>query len=318
MTSKKTTLNIDFYFTVLELFKDGKTTSEITSTLNISKQKLYYYTRRLKELGFLEKKGYGVWNVLRSKRADLEHTLRWRKKQIRGHAFIWTVKLPKKFDWIGILEQNKIPYKLVRGYTPRIFINKKKVWLGKESIIIYENKSFYGKDATDSRKYAVYELLSVLRDFHKKVGVNLRKSYFKPTREHYGLIKNELARQCNKKGEKIVVRDELDGEWLWVDDSEGMLGELETGGKGVMQDRTHLNLDVQNWYNDHKKTSFKVTPSFILESLSKSIQVQEMNSKNIIKHHKVLDGILKQQRRDNDIKDETLITLKKIQESLEK
>ncbi len=304
MRSKKLTSKINFYFTLLELFKQDKTTSKISEELGITKQNLYYHTRRLRELGFIEKKGYGVWEVKRSKKIDLEHTLKWRTKKIRGHAFIWKVKIPRKFDWIKILEKKQIPYKLIRGYTPRIFIKNRKIWLGKEFIIIYECKSFYGKNAIESRKYAVYEFLEVLRAINQKLGINIRKPYFKPTREHYGLIKNELARQCNKKGERIVIKDDLDGEWFWIDDSEGMLGELETGGKGFTKDRAGLNLDVQNWYNDMKKHNFKVTPSFIMDSLSKIVQVQQMHSNNIIKHQKVLD--------------EMLITLKKIQESLEK
>ena len=193
-------------------------------------------------------------------------------------------------------------YKLVRGYTPRIFIKGKKIWLGKETIVIYETKSFYGKNAIQSRKYAVFELLSTLDKLSKELGISIGKPYFKPTREHYGMIKNELARQCNKKGEKIIIRDDLDGEWLWIDDSEGMLGELETGGKGFTKDRAGLNLDVQNWYNDHKRHNFKVTPSFILETINGVVQNQVVFDKNIKKHQKVLD--------------EMLITLKLIQEKL--
>jgi hypothetical protein len=298
LTSKK-----EVYFTILNLFSSGKNTTTISKELNISKQKLYKFTRVLKQLGFIKKIGYGVWEVQTSKRADLEHALNWKDKQIRGHAFIWKVKV-KEFDWIKILDSKQIDYKLVRGYTPRIFIKGKKIWLGKETIVIYETKSFYGKNAIQSRKYAVFELLSTLETLNKKLGISIGKPYFKPTREHYGMIKNELARQCNKKGEKIIIRDDLDGEWLWIDDSEGMLGELETGGKGFTKDRAGLNLDVQNWYNDHKRHNFKVTPSFILESINGVVQNQVVFDKNIVKHQKVLEEMSQ--------------TLKLIRESLKK
>ncbi|HDK25987.1 MAG TPA: hypothetical protein ENG48_02690 [Candidatus Atribacteria bacterium] len=304
MRSKKTTSKANLYFTILELFNQNKTTSEITKELNISKQRLYYYTRILRELGFLQKKGYGVWEVIRSKKDDLEHAINWRNKQIRGHAFIWKVKLSRKYDWVSILERNNIPYKLVRGYTPRIYINNKKIWLGKETIIVYDTKSFYGKNAFESKKHAVWSLLSTLNNLSNQLKIDLGKIYFTVSREHYGLIRNELARQCNDKGEKIIIRDDLDGEWFWIDDSNGMLGEMETGGKGFTKSRAGLNLEVQNWWNDMKKTNFKVTPSFLMESLGKIVQVQQMNANNIVKHQKVLD--------------EMLITLKKIQESLDK
>jgi len=286
MTSKKDTSKIDFYFSILELFKSGKTTSEIAKSLKISKQKLYYHTKVLRDLGFLQKKSYLVWEVIRSKKIDLEHTLNWKAKKIRGHAFIWKVKLDRNYNWKDLLDKKNIPYKLVRGYTPRIFINNKKVWLAKESLVIYETKSFYGKNAIESRKYAVFELLSTLNDFSIKLNIRLGKIYFKPTREHYGMIKNELARQCNKNNEKIIVRDDLDGEWLWVDDSVGMLGELETGGKGFTKDRAALNIDVQKWYNDHKKHNFKVTPSFLLESIHQVTENQQMFNQNFESHVK--------------------------------
>jgi len=281
---KEMTSNIDFYLTILELMKNKK--NPVTE-LNISKQKLYYYRRQLKELGFI-KKEKGIWEVIKSKKEDLEHALNWKDKKIRGHAFIWKVKANRDYDWKILLENKNIKYNLVRGLIPRLFIKDKKVWLGKESITIYETKSFYGKNAIESRKYAVFELQETIRELKRKLGIDF-KYFFKPVREHFGMIKNELARQCNDNNEKIIVRDTLDGEWLWVDDSNGMLGELETGGKGFTKDRAALNIGVQNWYNDHKKHEFKVTPSFILETMNGIQQNQLIFDKNIIKHQKVLD-----------------------------
>ena len=158
----------------------------------------------------------------------------------------------------------------MNGSIPRIFINKKKVWLSKNSIIIYEPNSFYGKTANESRKYAVFTLQETIKKLEKTLKLSLGKYIFKPSREHYGMIRNVLAQQCNKNGDKIKVSDELDGEWLWIDDSEGMFGELETGGKGITKDRAGLNRDVQHWFNDHKKHNFKVTPSYIQEGFKQT------------------------------------------------
>jgi len=290
MRSKNITSNIDFYFTLLCLLKEGKRPSVISKELNTSKQKIAYYTTILKELGFIEKKGYGVWEVKRSKKIDLEHAMIWKDKKIRGHAFIWKIKT-KQFNWEELLKSNKIKYNLVRGYTPRIIINNNKVWLGKRTIVIYDNKSFYGKNAIQSRKYAVFGLKSILDTLQAKLHISLGEYRFMPVREHYGMIKNELANQVNKKGEKIIVRDDMDGEWLWIDDSKGMQGELETGGKGITKDRAGLNLEVQNWYNDMKNTNFQVTPSFILQSINGIVQNQMIFDKNIEKHQEVLEKI---------------------------
>jgi len=255
--SKKITSKVNFYHTLLDCIKENK---DPAKRLKISKQKLYYYRKKLQELGFL-KKEKNLWIVLKSKKEDLEHTLNWKDKSIRGHAFIWRVKPNRFYDWKLLLNKKKIQYKLVRGLIPRLFINKKKVWLGKETITIYENKSFYGKNAIESRKYAFFELNKTIELLKNKLGIDFRY-ITSPVREHFGMIKNELARQCNDKGEKIIVRDTLDGEWFWIDDSDGQMGEMETGGKGFTKDRAKLNLEVQNWWNDMKKTDFKITPSF--------------------------------------------------------
>lgn len=263
--SKKITSKVNFYHVLLSLIKNNQDPSK---KLNISKQNLYYHKRKLQELGFL-KKDKNLWIVIRSKKEDLEHAIKWKSKAIRGHAFIWKIKINRNYDWKLLLDKKKINYKLVRGLIPRLFINNKKVWLGKETITIYENKSFYGKNAIESRKYAVFELQSTIEALKSKFGIDFNY-YFKVVREHFGMIKNELARQCNDKGEKIVVRDTLDGEWFWIDDSTGMLGEMETGGKGFTKDRAQLNMEVQKWWNDMKKTGFKVTPTFLMEQLNET------------------------------------------------
>lgn len=300
--SKKITSKQDFYFILFDLLKQNKNPTTISKELNISKQKINYYMKKLKEFGIVEKKGYGVWELKTNKRDDLEHTIKWSNKKIRGHAFIWKIKT-KQFNWIELLEKNKINYSLVRGYTPRVFINNKKVWLGKDSIIIYDNRSFYGQNAIESRKYAVFGVKSCLDTLEKQFNIHLGKYLFKPVREHYSMIKNELARQYNDKGEKLIIRDDLDGDWLWIDFSES-IDELETGGKGITKDRAGLNLRVQNWYNDMKKTNFEVTPTFLLETINSVVQNQVVFDKNISKHMEVLEEMSK--------------TLKKIQESLSK
>lgn len=280
------TSNINFYFALLNCIKENK---DPVKELNISKQNLYYYRRQLRDLGFL-KKDKSVWIVLKSKKDDLKHALDWKDKKIRGHAFIWKVKSDRNYDWKNLLEKKNINYNLVRGIIPRIFINKNKIWLSKDSIVIYESRSFYGKNAVESRKYAVYGLIKTIDELKNKLGIEF-KYYFQPVREHFGMIKNELARQCNEQGEKIIVRDTLDGEWFWVDDSTGMMGELETGGKGFTKDRAKLNMEVQNWYNDMKKTDFKVTPSFILETMHGIQKNQMVFDANMSSHLEVLEKI---------------------------
>lgn len=287
--------NHSFYFTLLDLLKQGKNPAQITKELTISKQKINYYIRQLKKEGQLIKRGYGVWEIKQVKKIGSDHPTQ-KPKEIRGHAFIWTIKLPKKFNWKELLN---IDYKLVRGNIPRLIIKNKKIWLGQYTITIYEPHSFYGRNAIESKKYAVISLLEVLGLLEQKLGINLKPYLFKPAREHYGIIKNDLAQQCNRKGEKLHIHDNLEGEWLWIDDSL-QLGELETGGTKALV----RNIQVQNWWNDMKKHNFEVTPSFLLESMNQVTQNQMMFAKNIEQHMNILNEMSK--------------TLKKIQEGLDK
>lgn len=271
------------YLSILNLLKQGKNPSKISKELNIQKQNLQYYLSILKQKGNIRKVGYGTWEV----QSFNLNTLGIKSKSIRGHAFIWTIKLPQEIkDWEARLIKLKIDYKLVRGQTPRIWLDKKKVWLGHKTITLYEPNSFYGNNAVESRKYAVVALLEDLRHLEKTLQFSLGNKYiFNPCREHYALIKNDLAKQVNRNGEKIIVRDEI-GEWLWVDASDGV-GELETGNHRALIN----NVGVQKWWNDMKSTKFEVTPSFILNSMNQVTQNQLMFNKNFESHVKAIQQL---------------------------
>jgi hypothetical protein len=260
---------------IVSLLKQGKNPSKISKELNLKKQTLQYYLTNLKKKGIIQKKGYGVWEVKDFNSNTLNHN----PKPIRGHAFIWTIKLPSETkDWKEHLDKLKISYRLVRGQTPRIFLGKKKVWLGQKTITLYEPNSFYGSNAIESRKYAVYTLLEDLKKLERLLHIKLGKYIVSPAREHFALIKNDLAKQVNKEGEKIVVRD-YNGDWLWVDASDG-IGELETGNHNALVN----NVGVQKWWNDMKETKFEVTPKFILNSINQVTQNQMMFNQNFESH----------------------------------
>jgi Mn-dependent DtxR family transcriptional regulator len=272
--------------------KAGKTTKQIRKELNISKQKLQYYLNKLKSENKIKKIGYGVWQTSKDTVGS----------SCRGHGFMWHLKLPQEIKvWSKILEQKKIPYKLINtGHTYQIYLNNIKLWLSKNSIVIYDIGSYFGYNAVESRKLGFFALRRLLIKLESKLGIRLTKKgqfIIKPSRQHYSLIKNCLAVQCNESGEKINVYNEK-GIWFTIDNSFN-LEEAET-----IHPKTALtdSLGIQKYFNEHKETHFEVTPKFVLESLGKMIQVQQMNADNIIKHQKVLD--------------EMLIALKAIQEKL--
>ena len=82
------------------------------------------------------------------------------------------------------------------------------------------------------------------------------------------------------------MRDDIEGEWLWIDDSES-LSELETGGLKALTRGTQ----VQNWWNNHKKYNFKITPEFILTTMNGIQQNQLVFDKNMSSHLRILQKI---------------------------
>lgn len=275
---------------VFSLIKKGLYPSKISRELNISKQKVQYYVDKLKKEGKIEKVSYGIWKV---KEVQISSKARLSlRKQIRGHAFNWKVKFLREYDWLKLLNRNNLPYNLIgiNKSTPRILINEKKVWLTKNGLVIYEPQSFFARTSRESFGLAVYELQQTVRKLERMLHKNLGTWQFTVSREHYGMIKNELARQYNEKGEKLYVRDE-GGIWMWIDDSYS-LDELETNNK---EDSS----GVQTWYNSFKEGGFKQNAYYIEDRFDKQWKIiegltntQVMNAQNIIKHQKVLDDML--------------------------
>ena len=265
----------DFYLTVYELLKEGKIPSQISKELNISKQNLNYYLRQMKEHGEIEKQGYGIWKVQKEVKTSSKVTNS--QHQIRGHAFNWKVRFQNNIDWKRRLENNNIKYQLIgiNQSTPRIIFQDKKIWFTKTGLVIYEPKSFFSQSSFTSKGMAVWELDKTIKALGRHLKINLGTYEFTTSREHYGMIKNELAKQYNDRGEKLYIVDDK-GIWMWIDFSHS-IHELETN-------EPKISRGVQNWYNDMKKTNFEVTPTFLMESINQVTQNQAMFAENMASH----------------------------------
>jgi len=278
---------------IITSLQAGKYPSQIAREQKVSKQKISYYIRKLKEEGLIKKIGYGVW--------ETNFYLNQVANSVRGHAFMWKVKNPKRFNWENLTKKRKIKITKQRNKTIRIILNERKIWLCEKNIIIYEPESFFGRTSIETKKFAVLRLLKIINKLEENLGISLKHKegyIFKVARQHYSLVKNSLAIQCNENGEKINVYNK-EGLWFLIDNSYN-LEEAETVNPNTaMID----NIGVQNYFNSHKETGWKVTPKFTLQTINGLTRTQVMNAENIVKHQRVLD--------------EMLITLKKIQKSLD-
>jgi len=200
---------------------------------------------------------------------------------VRGHAFLFKVKIkPNLRNWSRRYEYIKTRFPKLK---PRKFNNNavgiifkgKKIHLCSKSIVIYDKESYINQFASKSKSYAIYELIELIKSLENKFnnpGVFTINGCYKFTvcREHYALVKNSLAKQHRINGEKLKIFN-TEGLWMLIDNSYNLdeweiLKNKEKDPKQAVNDSEAL----QSYWNDHKDTKFKVTPSFILQSLDKN------------------------------------------------
>jgi predicted transcriptional regulator len=267
MTRKK-----NVYLSIINELKVNTNLGRIKKNLSISKQNLNNYLRRLCEEGYVFKKGRGWYELTEKSKQMTKYDKLIKKDFVRGHAYIWKVVLPKEIEgWerrIEILEKHKFKYKLVgaKENTPRLVILGRKVWLCNNHLRIFDKpkKSYYGETALEARKAAFNEISLIVGVLNNKLGINLKPQHIFFKKEHYALVKNDLAIYHNRRREFIHVSDEF-GEWLLVDDSLAEGGELENIGKKAFE----TNIPLQNWWNIKKKYNFEVTDEFLLNRFNK-------------------------------------------------
>lgn len=272
MSVKKSTVKENFYNTLLNQLKLSTNLTTLRKKLGISRQKLNYHLRKLTQNGLIEKKGQGWYEVKESVKKSTMYGSHLEVDKTRGHAYIWKVRIPKiPENWdkrIDLLSKSNINYKLVGvlNNIPRIKVYGRKVWLCDNHIKIWERKSasYYGDNSKEAKDNAYDEILIVIKALENKLGIKLNPYTVNSTREHYAMIKNSLAKYHNQRGEVLRISDET-GEWLLIDDSLGLGGELETIGKDAAT--THDKL--KNWFNDYKKNDFDITATDIKMALFK-------------------------------------------------
>lgn len=282
----------NFYLSIIRHLNVSTNLSKIQKKLNISKQQLNYYLRELSKRGLVIKKGRGWYEPVKGSKNSTKYGNLLVKDSSRGHAYVWDVKLPKEIEkWnkrIKILEEKGIPFILVGALktTPRIKALGRKVWLCNDHIRIFDKpkQSYYGKTAKESKSLAHMELLNIVRVLENKLGFLFKPLVYSVKKEHYALIRNDLAIDQNKKGIIMRIKDENGEEWLLIDDSLEQGGELETVGKKAYK----TNIPLQKWWIDHKENNFKVTPSFILNTMNGIQQNQLVFDKNMSSHLEVL------------------------------
>ena len=299
-----------FELDIINYLKAGLSPVKISNKLNISMPNLSYYLKTLKEQGKIIKVGYGTWEVKEVK-IMTKDTTTLKPKEVRGHAFIWKIKIPNEMKGYNKLTNLKVKYKLVGiKQTPSILILNKKVWLGNNNIIIFDSNSYLGTNAVESRKYAVSRLLTIIQALERELGINLKTEegyIFKPSREHYSLIKNSLAHQYNQEGKKLLIKFHSET-WFLIDNSYN-LDEAET----IHKDTALLdNLGVQKFFNELKELNFEATPKETWKAINQVTNNQLIFAENMKSHIEAIQSLSYQVKRLGKIMNNTIKENKKL------
>jgi hypothetical protein len=280
----------DFYLFVFEHLKQGLNPTKISKQFGLSKQSLNYYLSSLKRQGFIKKIGYGTYEILKDyEPKQVKTTTRvamnnpqeiftsFKPDSVRAHAFQFTLSInPGMRNWnkrAEILQKLGIKFKELKifGGGQSFTFKGRKVWLTSKSIIVFEKSSYMAETSQEARKYAVYDFIAFVgameRFLKGDFGATSGKLRFKVSRQHYALIKNALAKQCDSEGNKLQVSDSS-GQWFIIDNSFN-LHEAETiHPKTADVD----NEKVQTHFNIIKQTPLQtlkeITPQFILNGFA--------------------------------------------------
>lgn len=304
------------------LLEKTNSVKAVCEKFGVSKQRFNYHLKKLKTLGIVEKRGYGVWVVNRENFYLLDKTKenvkqrskkevkniapsRWggavsslfTSNNVSGHAYMWVLKTPG-FPFERVRDRldsglfKVIPQGL--SFDTELFSGWR-VWLCRRSVVLYAPKDsrFFASDELLAYKSALSECLVVVRRLEKLLGFSLRfrKDYvLKPRREHNAHCDELVARGVSERGERFAVWDSS-GVWLRVDSSLGV-PELECEASGSsdrveeVRDASRLVREDFNCLKDQG-----VTRQFLLEQDARIQGKLENYADNIETHVRVMRRI---------------------------
>ena len=293
---------------IFNQLKAGLRPSKICEKFGIKKTTIQYHLSMLKEAGLIEKVGYGVWEIIKEfDEKEVQKTTKvtsrqlganlnlFKQDKVRGHAFQFKISLPKLRNWekrgdLFLKKDIKFEPLLIGGINrgQKLEFKGRKIWLTNKSIVIYEKSSYLADTSKEAQDRAIQDMIALMKSLEKHLQANFKTGRyykFKVSRQHYSLVKNALAQQYDKEGNKLQVFNE-DGLWFLIDNSYN-LHEAETvHPKTSVED----NRKVQNYFNGIKKFE-DYTPQFVVNSMQGIQNNQLIFAENIKSHIKAIQDI---------------------------
>lgn len=273
---------------------------------------LNYYVSKLLSLKFIKKVGYGTYEIdkvfdpkqLQKKQVhtppahlNTVNFLNFSQDTIRGHAFIFRFRLPKKFrnwekrvEYVKEYKKELSPYDLNKGLG--IIYKGRKIHLWNKSIVVYENMSYYSEIAKNTENEAILKVLKLVKGLGREIKADFSILKMTVNRKHFGMVKNALAEYYKRHNQKEYINDKY-GYWLTIDFSRLMKtspikeAELETWSNQG-HDATETADKLKDWWNEQKETNFEVGPKFVLKMFHNILEDRLYHAENIKAHVKAI------------------------------
>jgi DNA-binding CsgD family transcriptional regulator len=172
-------------------------------------------------------------------------------------------------------------YKELKEKSNYIYVDGNTIRLSKDSIEVYSAREFFGDNTIKafSRSIEYWNRFFIkLENQLKIIILKSRVENIKIVNEHYAEVNNELAQECEVRGERIKLYTDEDGKlWFTIDNSFN-LHEAETlHPETAKRDMAEV---IQPFFNDLRKGNF-YTPSEMKEILNQLIYNQAQQATNI-------------------------------------
>jgi hypothetical protein len=299
--------------------REGLRVKTLIKLTNLKQRVIYKRLNLLKDRGLIENV-FPIWKLLNGQ-VDYCATLLKSDNIFELHNVSYIVKLINRPEWWSNRKNRLIKLK---GFNFR-HINFGKgnsnpyeqlindnfvIQTYPESVIVIAKKRYYSNSPYEAITEAISDFYDIWAWFEERMHYKFFIDGI-PQAEirnnDYNRINDALANHCKKNGTKLLIEIDKNRK-VWVDYSEPFGKEanypegqekLEKVTKDILLNKSLLPSEMTNNLNG------------MMNVVNGMLQVQQMNADNIIKHQKVLDGMLEQQK-------ETLKTLKEIRDNIKK
>jgi hypothetical protein len=201
-------------------------------------------------------------------------------------------------EWrVGILFKNE-KYEVIRSKSNFLDFEDNTIKLGKDAIEIYIGKSFLAVDVDRAtrKSFDYFNALLIKLEYHLKVLLKKpRVDNIKRVNAHYSEINNELAKDCEIKGERIKISTDDDNKLWFIIDNSFNLHEAETIHPETSKE--DMGNTIQPYFNDLRNkehylpSESKEHLDKVDERISRLVDVassnekrQEFYNENIVTH----------------------------------